>query len=132
MLEKKKKIWVNGTFDVLHVGHIRLLKFASELGFLKVGIDSDTRVKKLKGQDRPFNNQEVRKEMLLSLKSVDSVEIFGEDYELEKLIKNFSPDYFVIGSDYENKNIIGGKFAKKIVFFDRIENYSTSKILNFL
>ena len=55
------KVWVNGTFDVLHVGHVKLLEFASQFGILRVGIDTDKRVKELKGDDRPFNNQEDRK-----------------------------------------------------------------------
>ena len=56
-----KKVWVNGTFDVLHIGHLKLLEFASTYGELRVGIDTDKRVKELKGNDRPFNNTEDRK-----------------------------------------------------------------------
>jgi D-beta-D-heptose 7-phosphate kinase/D-beta-D-heptose 1-phosphate adenosyltransferase len=124
------RIWVNGTFDILHIGHIRLLRFASSLGKLRVGIDSDKRVKELKGQDRPFNNEEDRKEMLLSLKSVGDVVIFDSREEMLKLIKDYQPDVMVVGGDYIGKEVIGSELCKELVFFDRIDKYSTTNILN--
>lgn len=122
-------VWVNGSFDVLHIGHIRLLKHASTFGKLRVGIDTDDRISKLKGEDRPFNNLSDRKEMLESLIFVDSVVSFNTDEELIDQIKKWSPKYMVIGSDYKNKNIIGSDEFDEIIFFERIENYSTTKIL---
>ena len=124
------RIWVNGTFDILHIGHIRLLRFASSLGKLRVGVDSDKRVKELKGQDRPFNNEEDRKEMLLSLKSVGDVVIFDSREEMLKLIKDYQPDVMVVGGDYIGKEVIGSELCKELVFFDRIDKYSTTNILN--
>ena len=124
-------VWVNGTFDVLHVGHIRLLKLASTFGRVRVGIDSDDRIKKLKGPEKPFNTMNVRKEMLESLVYVDSVVIFNDDYSLVNEIKNWNSKTMVIGSDYKNKKIIGGDLFENIIYFDRLSDYSTTKILEF-
>lgn len=125
------KVWVNGTFDVLHLGHIKLLNFASTIGKVMVGIDSDRRVKELKGEDRPFNNQNDRMEFLLSLKSVNDVVIFDTDEELIEKIKLWDPNFMIIGEEYRDKKIIGEDFMKdKILFFNTIDGYSTTKILN--
>lgn len=91
-----KKVWVNGAFDVLHIGHIRLLQFASGLGQLRVGIDTDSRIKQLKGENRPFNTLQDRIEFLLSLKCVDMVTVFDSNEELIDKIKIYSPDYWFI------------------------------------
>lgn len=123
------KVWVNGTFDVLHIGHIRLLEYAASFGQLRVGIDTDRRVKELKGNNRPINNTKDRMEMLLALKSVNDVKCFDTKEELVELIKKWTPDYMIIGSDYRNKEVIGSEFAKELVFFNRIGDYSTTKIL---
>ena len=124
-----KRVWINGTFDVLHIGHIRLFEFASNFGNLFVGVDTDERVKQLKGTDRPFNKLSDRIEFLKYLKNINEVYSFSSDEELETIIKNLDIDYMVIGSDYKNKKIIGSQFVKEIIFFDRIEEYSTTKIL---
>ena len=106
-------VMVNGTFDVLHIGHVRLLEYAKSLGrILVVAIDSDSRVRKLKGQDRPINNHNDRAEMLLSLRYVDQVRVFGSDEELEYLIKAINPKILVIGSDWKGKRIVGEEYAK--------------------
>jgi len=125
------KVWVNGTFDVLHIGHVRLLEYASSLGSLRVGIDSDKRVKELKGEDRPFNTLQDRIEMLLSLKYVNDVKSFDSREEMVNLIKSWEPDYMIVGSDYKNKPVIGSEFTKNLLFFDRLEKHSTSKILSY-
>jgi D-beta-D-heptose 7-phosphate kinase/D-beta-D-heptose 1-phosphate adenosyltransferase len=125
------KVWVNGTFDVLHIGHVRLLEYASSLGSLRVGIDSDKRVKELKGEDRPFNTLQDRIEMLLSLKYVNDVKSFDSREEMINLIKSWEPDYMIVGSDYKNKPVIGSEFTKNLLFFDRLEKHSTSKILSY-
>lgn len=125
-----KKVWVNGCFDVLHRGHIELLKFAKSQGtFLIVGVDTDDRIKKAKGIFRPFNNQEDRMFFLETIKYVDHVVSFDTDEELEKNISLFKPDIMVVGSDYKDKKVIGSQHAKELIFFDRIEGYSTTKIL---
>jgi len=122
--------FVNGCFDVLHLGHLRLFQFAKQYcDFLVVAIDSDTRVRDLKGSDRPLNNETARKEMLLALRTIDAVEIFDSAEELDALIKNTCPDIMVVGSDYRNRTVVGAQHAKQLLFFERIEGYSTSKIL---
>ena len=123
--------FTNGCFDVLHVGHVRLFKFIKEnCDTLVVGIDSDSRVKQLKGPTRPLNSQEDRAEMLLSLKAVDAVHIFDSPTELVELVKNTSPDVMVVGSDYRNKTVIGSQYAKKLLFFEKIDGHSTTRILD--
>jgi rfaE bifunctional protein nucleotidyltransferase chain/domain len=124
------KIFVNGTFDILHRGHLELLNFARGLGdFLMVGIDTDDRVKEKKGTTRPIHNQEERKFFLENLKSVDEVKFFSSDQELEQLIKSFQPDIMVVGSDWKGKSVIGSYYASKLIFFDRIGDYATTKII---
>ena len=125
------KVWVNGTFDILHVGHLKLLDYASQLGTLIVGIDTDERVKKLKGNGRPFNNQNDRKIMLESLKFVHQVVFFNSDEELTKIIHEYSPDVMVIGDDYKDKNIVGSNHVKQIIYFEKLQNFSSTKILNY-
>ena len=125
------KVWTNGTFDVLHVGHLKLLEYASSLGQLTVGIDSDKRVKELKGEDRPFNTTEDRKYFLESLKFVHEVVVFDSREELINMVKEFEPDYMVIGSDYIDKPVYGSEYAKELRFFNKLEEYSTTKILNY-
>ncbi len=123
-------IFVNGTFDVLHPGHLRLLSYAKSLGTrLFVAIDSDLRVKQLKGQHRPINDQDIRKEMLLALKSVDEVEVFDSDEELKMWINQIRPYIMVVGSDYRNKNVIGSELAKNLVFYERIPEYSSTSVI---
>ena len=125
-----KKVWINGCFDVLHRGHLELFKFAKSKGdFLIVGIDSDQRVKTLKGSSRPFNNQEDRRFFLESIKYIDHVEVFDTEEDLEKKIHWFSPDVMIVGSDYREKRVVGSENAKELLFFERIEGYSTTKIL---
>lgn len=125
-----KTVWVNGCFDVLHRGHIELFKFAKSNGEkLIVGIDSDSRVKQLKGSSRPINNQEDRKYFLECIKFIDEVVIFNTQSELEDAILSYSPDIMIVGSDYINKKVVGSENAKKLIFFDKIKGYSTTKIL---
>jgi rfaE bifunctional protein nucleotidyltransferase chain/domain len=130
-MKGKKTVWVNGCFDVLHRGHIELFKYAKNFGDnLVVGIDTDEKIKKEKGDDRPHNCLEDRKEMLRSIKYIDAVLDFSSKERLEHLIKLIEPDIMVVGSDWEGKDIVGGQYAKKIIFFERIKKYSTTKILN--
>lgn len=126
------KVFVNGTFDILHPGHIELLKYAASLGEVWVAIDSDERVRYLKGPDRPFFNENERMLMLLALRYVNFVRRFDLDSELESSIRIQAPDIMIVGSDWKGKEVIGSQYAKELRFFDRIEKYSTTKILQHL
>jgi len=125
------KVWVNGTFDVLHIGHLKLLEFASSFGEVRVGIDTDKRVKELKSPDRPFNTTEDRKYFLESLKFVKDVVVFDSRQELIDLVKEYQPDYMVIGDDYKDQPVYGSEHAKQLIFFEKLPEYSTTKILNY-
>jgi len=125
------KVWVNGTFDVLHIGHIKLLEFASQFGKLRVGIDTDKRVKELKGEDRPFNNQDDRKKMLESIKYVDEVVLFNSREELINSVKEYKPNVMVVGDDYKGEKVFGSEYAEKLIYFEKIPMYSSTKVLNY-
>ena len=123
-------IFVNGTFDILHRGHLELLNYAKSLGdYLCVGIDTDNRVREKKGPTRPIHSQEERKFFLENLKAVDEVKLFSSDEELEGLVKSFKPDIMVVGSDWKDKSVIGSYYAAKLIFFDRIGDYATTKTI---
>ena len=125
-----KSIFVNGTFDILHPGHIQLLNYAKSLGdTLTVGIDSDRRVREKKGYARPVYNVGDRAYMLQNLKAVDYVVVFDSDEELERCIKTVKPDIMVVGSDWKGKSVIGSMYSAELRFFDRIEEYATTKTI---
>ena len=124
----KKKVFTNGCFDVLHRGHIELLKYCRTLGDrVIVGLNSDKSVRALKGACRPYNKQDDRKAMLEELRSVDEVIIFSEETPYE-LIQNLSPDIIVKGSDYAEDQVVGRHLAK-VVIFDNLNGYSTTKTI---
>ena len=125
-----KTVFVNGTFDILHRGHLALLNYAKSLGeYVVVGIDSDRRVRKMKGPNRPVNSADERGLMLVNLKSVDEVRFFANDRELENMVKDVKPDVMVVGSDWKGKSVIGSYWAADLKFFDRIENYATTNTI---
>ena len=124
------KVWTNGCFDILHRGHIELFKYAKSLGDeLCVGIDSDEKVKLDKGSDRPINNLQDRMEMLQSIKYIDMVVSFSSTEALSNSIEWYKPDIMVIGSDWKGKKVIGQEHARRLDFFDRVGDYSTTNIL---
>ena len=123
------KVWINGTFDILHIGHIRLLNFAKSFGSIRVGLDTDERVREKKGIQRPFNKLEYRMEFISSIAGVDSVVSFGTDDELRNCIKEWDADIMVIGGEYKYKEIIGLENVPSIEFFEKIEGFSTTNIL---
>lgn len=125
-----KYIWTNGCFDVLHRGHFEMLKYAKSFGGrLVVGIDSDAKVELDKGPSRPFNSEADRKFALESIRYVDSVVIFDSREALESILSVYNPDIMVVGSDWRGKEVVGSRFAGEVEFFDRVEGYSTTNIL---
>ena len=125
------KVFVNGTFDVLHSGHLYLLEYAKTLGdYLLVAIDDDDRVKIKKGNTRPVNSAITRTHIINSLKWVDKVTTFNTDEELENTIKEYEPDVMVVGSDWKEKNIIGSNYSKQLIFFNRIQVLTTTNNLD--
>lgn len=131
---KKKIVFTNGCFDILHLGHIDYLSKAADLGdFLVIGINTDASVKKLKGENRPINNEAARAALLASLFFVDLVIYFSEDTPYN-LIKIIEPDVLVKGGDYKEKEIVGYDIvtAKKgvVKIIDFLKGYSTTSISN--
>tara|TARA_R110000823_G_scaffold32514_1_gene91633 strand:+ start:371 stop:763 length:393 start_codon:yes stop_codon:yes gene_type:complete len=127
------KVWTNGCFDVLHRGHIEMLKYAKSLGDeLVVGVDTDMKVKEDKGHHRPFNKLEDRIEILLALRYVDRVVSFDSRENLEKSIEDYEPDYIVVGADWRGKDVVGSHHSKQVCFFERVGDLSTTKILGYL
>ena len=124
-----KKVIVNGTFDILHMGHVALLEYAKSLGnHLLVCIDSDSRVKQLKGESRPINTQTNRVKMLIALRCVDMVQVFDTEEQLIEQIKLYQPDIMVKGSDYKGKSIVGESLCKQVIYYDRTEHSTTKTI----
>lgn len=125
-----KKIAVNGTFDILHRGHLDMLKFARSLGDeLLVVIDTDRRVRELKGESRPINCQEDRKYMLESLKYVDTVEFFDSKEDLKHVLEAYKPDIIVKGSDWAGKSTTSQQYCKEVIYYDRVGDYSTTNTI---
>jgi D-beta-D-heptose 7-phosphate kinase/D-beta-D-heptose 1-phosphate adenosyltransferase len=126
-----KIVFTNGCFDILHKGHIELLKNCRSLsqdGKVIVGLNSDNSIKRLKGSSRPINNQETRKMILESLRFVDEVILFEEDTP-EILLSKIQPDILVKGGDYSTDEIIGKQYAKKVVIFPYVDGISTTKTI---
>lgn len=127
--DKKKIVFTNGCFDILHIGHIKYLREAKKLGdILVVGINSDSSVKKIKPL-RPINPQQQRAEVIASLEMVDFVTLFEEEtpYNLIKLIK---PDVLVKGGDWRIENIVGSELVKEVYSLPYVEGVSTTAIID--
>ena len=124
-------VMVNGTFDVLHPGHVALLNTARSYGdHLIVAIDTDRRVRELKGDKRPINNQNDRRIMLSALKAVDIVEFFDNTEDLVKLMERYQPDVYVKGSDWKHDTqSTAHQYCKEVIYYDRMEPYSTTKTI---
>lgn len=125
----KKIVFTNGCFDILHIGHIRLLEKAAELGdILIVGLNRDNSVKRLKGSKIPINTFRERAELLSSIKYVDYVIGFSENTPL-KLIKAIRPDILVKGGDYQEKDVVGREYSGRVYIYPFVKGKSTSKII---
>jgi rfaE bifunctional protein nucleotidyltransferase chain/domain len=129
-----KIVLVNGVFDVLHRGHIELLKYAKSIGdVLYVAIDSDERVRSIKGNNRPINKVEDRVYVLNAIKYVDKVFVFDTLDELRSLHRSISPDILVKGSDWDEEYIRkndGVLDKTKVIIFRRIGDYSTTSLID--
>ena len=109
--EGKKIVFTNGCFDLLHIGHVRYLQQAKSLAdILIVGINTDRSIRKLKGPDRPIQNENDRAEILASLKSVNHTILFDEETPLN-LIRKIKPHYLVKGGDWKISEIVGSDFV---------------------
>jgi len=123
-----KTVFTNGCFDILHIGHIKLLEFCKQQGdYVIVGLNSDESVKRIKGEKRPINNEHNRLNILKSIKYVDQVFIFNEDTPYE-LIKILNPDIIVKGGDYKKEEVVGNDLTE-VIIFNYIDGYSTTKTL---
>jgi len=119
-------VFTNGCFDILHRGHIELFSFCRSLGAeVVVGINSDESIKVLKGIERPINNQNDRKFLLESIRYIDRVIVFDEETPYN-LISKVKPDIIVKGGDYKIEEVVGKELAK-VVIFDYVDGYSTTK-----
>jgi len=126
---RRKIVFTNGCFDILHKGHVTYLRKAASMGdILILGLNSDASVKRLKGEGRPLNNEMDRAEVISALEFIDFVVIFDEDTPFE-LIKTIQPDILVKGGDYNIEDVVGREFAKKTVLVDFVDGYSTTKTI---
>ena len=125
-----KTIWINGCFDVLHAGHIEMIKYAHSLGQrLVVGLDTDARVQKSKGISRPLNTYENRKRVMEAIRYVDEVVPFGTDDELIAAIRNSNAHTIVVGEEYKGR-VKGSEVVENITYFPRMYDLSTTKIIS--
>ena len=124
-------VWCNGTFDILHPGHIQLFKVARSLGNkVIVATDTDEKIKADKGDHRPINDLCYRVAMLEAIKYIDVVLTFGDRQELEGLIQLYTPDILLLGNDWQGGDVVGIEHAKGVRFLPRVGGYASSKTLN--
>lgn len=126
---EKKVVFTNGCFDILHRGHATYLRQARALGdCLVVGLNTDSSVKKLKGENRPINHEDDRAYLLESLACVDYVVMFGEETP-HNLLAQLKPDVLVKGGDYKITEVVGREFAEEVVLINFVEGYSTTQTI---
>lgn len=131
--EGEKVVFTNGVFDLLHIGHITYMAKAAELGDkLIIGLNADSSVKRIKGEDRPVNDQNSRALLLAALFFVDAVVVFEEDTP-HQLISTLLPDILVKGADYAIESIVGGKEViangGEVKTIEFVEGYSSTNII---
>jgi|TARA_B110000879_G_scaffold158641_1_gene204836 D-beta-D-heptose 7-phosphate kinase/D-beta-D-heptose 1-phosphate adenosyltransferase len=130
--EPTKRIWLNGTFDVVHLGHIKLFQHAKELypnSIVCVGVDTDKRIRQLKGPNRPINPLNFRVEFLKAIRFIDQVVTFSTDSDLRNKIASFNPDVMLIGDDYRNRTIVGEELIPRIIYVERFDGLSTTSLI---
>jgi len=131
--EPTTRVWLNGTFDVLHYGHIHLFQTARNLypnTIVRVGLDTDERIRQMKGATRPINTLIHRVKFLQSIRYIDEVVTFSTDDELREQMAIFSPHIMVIGDDYRDRTIIGEEHVGRVVYVERYGDLSSTKIIN--
>lgn len=131
--EPTTRVWLNGTFDVLHYGHIHLFQHAKNLypnTIVRVGLDTDERIRQMKGSTRPINTLSLRTKFLQSIRYIDEVVTFATDDELREQIRVFNPHIMVIGDDYRERTIIGEEYIPRVVYVERYGGLSSTKIIN--
>jgi len=131
--KKSKIVFTNGCFDLLHVGHVRYLQEAKKLGnFLVVALNSDASVRKLKGPQRPIQNENDRAEILAALGCVDATILFSEDTPAE-IIQKIRPDVLVKGGDWKIEQIVGADFVQSyggtVQSLNFVDGKSTTRII---
>lgn len=131
--KNKTLVFTNGCFDIVHIGHITYLREAAALGdILVVGLNSDASVKRLKGEERPINNENDRAEMLAAMEFIDYVVIFDDDTP-QKLIEEINPDILVKGGDWSVNQIAGADYVfehgGRVLTIPVVEGKSTTKII---
>jgi D-beta-D-heptose 7-phosphate kinase/D-beta-D-heptose 1-phosphate adenosyltransferase len=131
--DNKFVVFTNGCFDLLHEGHLHLLREAKKMGhILVVGLNSDASVKKLKGESRPVDPELIRIEKLSALSEVDHILVFSEETPV-KLIEALRPDVLVKGGDYSMDDIVGARLVKsyggRVEVIPLLEGFSTTKII---
>ena len=131
--ENKKIVFTNGCFDLIHLGHIDILARSSDLGdILIIGVNSDSSIQKLKGENRPIIEENSRVKQLAALEFVDAVVLFDEDTP-QKLIETIKPDVITKGGDYKAENVVGNEVVTQkngqVVIIPLTQGYSTTSIL---
>ena len=131
--KRKKIVFTNGCFDILHYGHVAYLKKCKALGdVLVVGVNSDSSVRKIKGRGRPVNGQKERSFVLAALRDIDYVVVFNEETP-ERLIRAIAPSVLAKGGDWTKKNIVGSGFVEstggKTFVIPFVKGFSTTGIL---
>tara|TARA_R100001443_G_scaffold36415_2_gene50241 strand:- start:129 stop:527 length:399 start_codon:yes stop_codon:yes gene_type:complete len=123
-------VWTNGTFDILHPGHIELFKVARSLGDkVIVATDTDEKIKNDKGDHKPVNDLCYRVAMLEAIKYIDVVHTFGNRKELEDLIMLYEPDILLLGDDWRHGDVVGREHAKEVRFLPRVGGYASSNTI---
>ena len=130
--QKKKIVFTNGCFDLLHIGHVSLFKKAKTLGdVLIVAINSDKSLAGLKGPKRPLVPQKDRTKLLAALSCIDYVVVFGEQTPYE-LLSKLKPDILVKGGDYKIEDIVGREFVKKVYRYPLVQGKSTTNLIKLI
>ena len=126
----KNIVFTNGCFDIVHIGHLKLLNFAKSKGdILVLGLNSDESIKKIKGNNRPINNEKDRIDFLLLLNIIDYIIVFDDETPYE-IIKSLKPNILIKGGDYKIDEIIGREFVDQVIIYDLVPDKSTTYIIN--